>query len=151
MKPIAFGQLKLGFFVSKANESAIPKMAVFPGLFEWSRTLRVRCDAAVTWGFPDLSAGLPRPSLLFDGRRKKRLRLWCEGRKKEGRRRWERREGIFALRWNLRGKEGSPPVSLFLSERRLVSVPLCRCVSPLVGQKKKKTGFGECRSSVVNC
>lgn len=57
------------------NESAIPKMAVFPGPFEWSRTLRVRCDAAVTWGFPDLSAGLPRPSLLFDGRRKKRLRL----------------------------------------------------------------------------
>lgn len=42
----------------------------------------VRCDAAVTWGFPDLSAGLPRPSLLFDGRRKNRLRSWREGRKK---------------------------------------------------------------------
>lgn len=57
-------------------------MAVFPGPREWSRTLRVRRDAAVTWGFPVPSAGLPRPSLLFDGRRKKRLRLWREGRKR---------------------------------------------------------------------
>lgn len=58
----------------------LPKMAVFPDLLEWSPTLRY--DAAVTWGFPDLSAGLPRPSLLFDGRRKKRLRFWREGRKR---------------------------------------------------------------------
>lgn len=86
---ILFHQVNWQFeviFVSKSNVngSAIPKMAVFPGALEWSQTLRVRCDAAVTWGFPELSAGLPRPSLLFDGRRKKRLRLWREGRKKGG-------------------------------------------------------------------
>lgn len=73
-----------GNFVSKSNANgwAIPKMAVFPGPREWSRARRVRRDVAVTWGFPEPSAGLPRPSLLFDGRRKKRLRLWREGRKR---------------------------------------------------------------------
>ena len=34
---------------------------------------------AAAWGFPAPTAGLPRPSLLFDGRRKKRLRSWREG------------------------------------------------------------------------
>ena len=36
-------------------------MAVFPDLLV-ADPFAVRCDAAVTWGFPDLSAGLPRPS-----------------------------------------------------------------------------------------
>ncbi|KAL4646104.1 hypothetical protein GN956_G9804 [Arapaima gigas] len=35
----------------------------------------VRGDAVATWGFPKPSAGLPRPSLLFDGRRTRLRRL----------------------------------------------------------------------------
>lgn len=81
-------------------------MAVFPDVSKVvADPSAVRYDAAVTWGFPDLSAGLPRPSLLFDGRRKKRLRSWREGREKKrgtttvGK---TRRDFFFALSWNLR-------------------------------------------------
>lgn len=124
-------------------------MAVFPGPREWSRPRRVRRDAAVTWGFPEPSAGLPRPSLLFDGRRKKRLRLWREGRKRRDDDGGNDEKG-FLLEFARKGENASSLVGFFLGvNTAFVSVPLCRCVSPLVGQKK--TGFGECRSSVVKC
>lgn len=89
---------KSGASVHKYCLLVLPKMAVFPGIMICLKVVAdpfaVRCDATVTWGFPDLRAGLPRPSLLFDGRRKKRLRSWREGRKR-GTTTVGRRDGIL--------------------------------------------------------
>lgn len=116
------------------------------------RPFVVRCDAAVTWGFPDLSAGLPRPSLLFDGRRKKRLRFWREGRKRRDDDGGKDKKGISCFKLGICADTDErlkrDPDTFLWVEHRLVSAPLCRCVSPLGGSKK--TGFGECRSSVAN-
>lgn len=155
---ILFHQVNWPFeviFVSKSNVnvSAIPKMAVFPGALERSRTLRVRCDAAVTWGFPELSAGLPRPSLLFDGRRKKRLRLWREGRKKGGTTVGTTRKDFSVRRAGIceERRERQQLVVFFGGvNAAFVSVPLCRCVSPLVGQKNWVRGVPLLGSELLN-
>lgn len=125
-------------------------MAVFPGPREWSRARRVRRDVAVTWGFPEPSAGLPRPSLLFDGRRKKRLRLWREGRKRRDDDGGNDEKG-FLLEFARKGENASSLVGFFLRGEHRLFVSASVPVRLSLGGSKKKTGFGECRSSVVKC
>lgn len=110
----------------------------------WSgrRPFAVRYDAGVTWGFPDLSAGLPRPSLLFDGRRKKRLRSWREGRKKRDDDGGKDKKG-FLLRVGIcadtdERSNGTPDTSVWVNSAS--SLRLCAGVSPPSAGRKLGSG-----------
>lgn len=131
----------------------LPKMAVFPDLLKWSPTLRRALWRCRNVGFPrpECRVTAPISAVWWPEEEATEILAWRKKKKKEGRRRWERQEGIFFLLWvgicvetEERLKRDSWHV--YLGEHRLVSAPLCRCVSPLGGSK---TGFGECRSSVA--
>lgn len=124
-------------------------MAVFPDLLEWSPTLRRTLWRCRNVGFPRPECRVTAPISAVWWPEEEATEILAWRKKKEGRRRWERQEGILALSWNLRWNGRTPKrdsETSFLGEHRLVSAPLCRCVSPLGGSK---TGFGECRSSVA--
>ena len=94
----------------------------------WSPTLRRTLWRCRNVGFPRPECRVTAPISAVWWPEEEATEILAWRKKKEGRRRWERQEGIFALSWNLRWNGRTltrDSWKVYLGEHRLVSVPVC--------------------------
>lgn len=117
-----------------------PKTALFPGVL-WLPTLRRALWRCRNVGFPRPQCRVTAPISAVWWPEEEATEILAWRKKREGRRRWERQERDFLLqvgdlRWYGRTRLWRDPDVSLWAEHRLLSAPLCRCVSPLGGSEK---------------
>lgn len=113
-------------------------MAVFPDLLKWSPTLRRALWRCRNVGFPrpECRVTAPISAVWWPEEEASEILAWRK--KKEGRRRWERQEGIFVLSWDLRwnGRTLKRDSDTHIWVNTALYLRLCAGVSPpSAGQK----------------